>query len=557
DGIVEKAEKKLPNWKAQYLSLGGRVTAINSVLNSLPTTLMSLLPILAKVAKRLDKLGRDSLWIGNKEESTGSQLLDWEVVQLDKRCGGLGIRDLRRQSNDEMGTEFIQGMLSRGVLIMLLEFMEHRCGELSETFGLSCLDNMNLKICRVDEGPRRFQWHHYRWKHDRDEISVRRSYKKEAVIQPQITAGPWKQGRMRDAQLGSHTMRFHVARNNQYCPDQGKKQSFALSTSAHCIGSAMGIFAYNVNVVSPNFVLPQKPLFISEFPLPQVLINPSRRRSITLEVAFSMTENPAVQKKITVLNQHNEKLVGVLHDTGSMEIVVLCHGFRSSKDFNTMVNLAGALEKEGISVFRFDFPGNGESEGSFQYGNYRSEADDLHSVVEYFNGANLKVTAVLGHSKGVSTFAKSYATIGCDYTSTNTPGSHRNSEAKCAWVRVILGWVTPGKSLCCIPPFSLNRGSIGNGLSTCQGGNVVLLYASKYHDVHTVINLSGRYNLEKGIAERLGKDFLKIIKKDSFIDVKNRAGNVEYRVTEESLMDRLNTNMHDACLQIDKGCRLD
>lgn len=48
-----------------------------------------------------------------------------------------------------------------------------------------------------------------------------------------------------------------------------------------------------------------------------------------------------------------------------------------------------------------------ESEGSFQYGNYRREADDLHSVVEYFNGANRKVTAVLGHSKGVSTFANS------------------------------------------------------------------------------------------------------------------------------------------------------
>lgn len=33
-------------------------------------------------------------------------------------------------------------------------------------------------------------------------------------------------------------------------------------------------------------------------------------------------------------------------------------------------------------------------------------------------------------------------------------------------------------------------------------------------------------------------------------------GDVDYRVTEESLMDRLNTNMHDVCLQIDKGCRL-
>lgn len=39
----------------------------------------------------------------------GSQLVDWEVVQLDKRCGGLGIRDLRMQSNDEMVMEIQLG----------------------------------------------------------------------------------------------------------------------------------------------------------------------------------------------------------------------------------------------------------------------------------------------------------------------------------------------------------------------------------------------------------------------------------------------------------------
>ena len=34
-------------------------------------------------------------------------------------------------------------------------------------------------------------------------------------------------------------------------------------------------------------------------------------------------------------------------------------------------------------------------------------------------------------------------------------------------------------------------------------------------------------------------------------------GEVYYRVTEESLMERLNMNMHEACLQIDKKCRLE
>lgn len=42
-----------------------------------------------------------------------------------------------------------------------------------------------------------------------------------------------------------------------------------------------------------------------------------------------------------------------------------------------------------------------ESEGSFAYGNYWREADDLRAVVEHFSGANRVVSVILGHSKGV------------------------------------------------------------------------------------------------------------------------------------------------------------
>ncbi|XP_043722274.1 uncharacterized protein LOC122669553 isoform X3 [Telopea speciosissima] len=106
------------------------------------------------------------------------------------------------------------------------------------------------------------------------------------------------------------------------------------------------------------------------------------------------------QQKVIIQNSHGEKLVGVLHNTGSTELVILCHGFRSSKEYDTLMNLAAALEKEGISVFRFDFAGNGESEGSFQYGNYRREAEDLHAVVLHFSGVKHQISAILGHSKG-------------------------------------------------------------------------------------------------------------------------------------------------------------
>ncbi|KAJ7979342.1 alpha/beta-Hydrolases superfamily protein [Quillaja saponaria] len=197
-------------------------------------------------------------------------------------------------------------------------------------------------------------------------------------------------------------------------------------------------------------------------------------------------QNPFQQQRIIIPNKQGEQLVGILHETGSAEIVILCHGFAATKDHFIFMNLAAALEKAGLSSFRFDFTGNGESEGSFQYAHFRREVDDIHSVAQYFRGANRLVSAVVGHSKG---------------------------------------------------------------------GNVVLLYASTYQDINIVVNISGRYDVKAGIEERLGKGFMEKIKKDGFLDVKD-PGRFDYRVTEESMMDRLNTNIHEACIRINKQCRV-
>ncbi|XP_028089926.1 uncharacterized protein LOC114290252 isoform X1 [Camellia sinensis] len=220
----------------------------------------------------------------------------------------------------------------------------------------------------------------------------------------------------------------------------------------------------------------------------------THRVTTTLNMSLPASQNsvnvsvmPASQQKITIPNKFGEKLVGILHETGSVEIVILCHGFRSTKERDIMVNVVVALEKEGITAFRFDFAGNGESEGSFQFGYYWREAKDLRAIIQHFNGASRVTSAILGHSKG---------------------------------------------------------------------GNVVRLYASKYHDIHTVVNVSGGYNLEKGIEEHFGKDFIERTKKEGYLDVENKKGEVLFRVTEESLMDCLNTKMHDACLKIDKNCRV-
>lgn len=52
----------------------------------------------------------------------------------------------------------------------------------------------------------------------------------------------------------------------------------------------------------------------------------------------------------------------------------------------------------------------------------------------------------------------------------------------------------------------------------------MIMYAAKYRDVGTVVNISGRFDLKRGIEGRLGKDFLQRIKRDGYIDVKNKRG---------------------------------
>lgn len=195
----------------------------------------------------------------------------------------------------------------------------------------------------------------------------------------------------------------------------------------------------------------------------------------------------AAPEKTIILNSSAERLVGILDDTGSKELTIFCHGLKSSKDCDLVVNVSSMLVQSGISVFRFDFSGNGESEGEFQFGNYSKEVEDLHSVVHHWMQQGRVVKAIVGHSKG---------------------------------------------------------------------GTTVLLYASRYHDVHTIINSSGRFDLTDGLKDRLGEDFLEKIEETGFLDVKDKSGETMYCVTKDTLMERLNTDMKTAASKISNDCRV-
>jgi hypothetical protein len=90
DDVVGKIKRRLASWQRMYLSKGGRVTLIKSILSNLPTYFLSLFPILASVASRIKKLHRDFLWGGIGEEFK-YHLVNWSMICSPILEGGLGI----------------------------------------------------------------------------------------------------------------------------------------------------------------------------------------------------------------------------------------------------------------------------------------------------------------------------------------------------------------------------------------------------------------------------------------------------------------------------------
>ena len=62
--VVTKAAKRLDGWKRAFLSRGGCLTLIRSVLSSLPIYYLSLFKMLLGIANNIEKLMRDFLWGG-------------------------------------------------------------------------------------------------------------------------------------------------------------------------------------------------------------------------------------------------------------------------------------------------------------------------------------------------------------------------------------------------------------------------------------------------------------------------------------------------------------
>jgi len=110
-----------------------------------------------------------------------------------------------------------------------------------------------------------------------------------------------------------------------------------------------------------------------------------------------------MEKEVSFKNKAGEKLIGYLHKPKSKTTkgMILAHCFTCSRHVKIMRHLCDHLAESGFLVLRFDFSGNGDSEGAFEDANYSKEIQDMKSAINFMcDKKGIKKLGMIGHSMG-------------------------------------------------------------------------------------------------------------------------------------------------------------
>ena len=110
-----------------------------------------------------------------------------------------------------------------------------------------------------------------------------------------------------------------------------------------------------------------------------------------------------MQEKLFFENTRGNRLCGILANSTSNKekpIIILCHGFSTSKDSYTNVRLEKILNEKRISTFRFDFFAHGESEGEFEDITVSEAVDDILNAIRFLKELGYSKIGLVGSSFG-------------------------------------------------------------------------------------------------------------------------------------------------------------
>ena len=110
-----------------------------------------------------------------------------------------------------------------------------------------------------------------------------------------------------------------------------------------------------------------------------------------------------MQEKSYFSNSKGNKICGILSNPTSelsTPVIILCHGFTTSKNNFTNTKLEKMFNEQKIATFRFDFFGHGESEGNFENITISEAVDNILNAIEYLKGKGFSKLGLIGSSFG-------------------------------------------------------------------------------------------------------------------------------------------------------------
>lgn len=109
-----------------------------------------------------------------------------------------------------------------------------------------------------------------------------------------------------------------------------------------------------------------------------------------------------MEERFSFLDPHGHRVAAILTvpNEGTDKISILCHGFLSSKTSSTNNALTRMVVGQDIATFRFDFFGQGESEGPFDQITISLAVEQAHRAVELMKDRGYRYIGLMGSSFG-------------------------------------------------------------------------------------------------------------------------------------------------------------
>ena len=111
-----------------------------------------------------------------------------------------------------------------------------------------------------------------------------------------------------------------------------------------------------------------------------------------------------MEEQVRFPNQFGEQLSGALQrpDDFTGRGVVMGHCFTCSKHTRILIELSQALAEAGFMALRFDFSGNGQSQGDFAESAYSKHIEEMLTAVANLRKRGARWIGLAGHSMGAA-----------------------------------------------------------------------------------------------------------------------------------------------------------